>query len=151
MWIATHTLLAKFGLAPPLEGSVGHPQLSRRRPIRQFPSFPGGHNAPVIFAPVLEIAPKVHTLGLGCCDSLGLPLAIKFPFRLSYIGKQLKDDIGDQNTGQVPALAGIQQRHIQNHNGHLFLLGQQPPLLQNFVIAASQPVDALDNKGVSGF
>ena len=84
------------------------------------------------------------------CDvsTAHMPLADKFPFRLRHIGEQLQDNVCDQRSGQVSPLAGIQQRHIQNNNGCLLLLGDNAPLLHDFLIIAPQPVDALDDKGV---
>ena len=40
--------------------------------------------------------------------------------------------------------AGIQQGHVQHHDVHPLLLGEQPPLLQDLPIVAPQTVDALD-------
>ena len=49
------------------------------------------------------------------------------------------------------SLPGVQQGHIQHHNGRLLLLGDDAPLLQNFLIIAPQTVDALYNKGIAVF
>ena len=137
--------------APPLEGPVGHAQLLGRRPATDLASPPGGHYALVVLAPVFELPPEVDALGFGCGDTLCLTLAVELPLRLRHIAQKLEDDVGDQHACEIPALAGVQQGHIQHHDGHLLFLGQQPPLLQDLVIVPPQPVDALDDKGVPGF
>ena len=76
---------------------------------------------------------------------------VKFPFRLGHIAQELKNNIGNQHPGEVPALTRIQQGHVQHHNGNLLFLGQQTPLLQNFIVIAPQPVDALYDKSIPGF
>lgn len=59
--------------------------------------------------------------------------------------------IGDQCSRQVSSLPGIQQWHIQYHYGCLLLLGDDSPLLYDFIIVPSEPVDTLNNKSVTGF
>lgn len=44
-----------------------------------------------------------------------------------------------------------EQGHIQHTDVRLSLLGDNPPLLQDFLIVAAQPVDALDNQQVAPF
>ena len=56
----------------------------------------------------------------------------------------MQDNIAEKGPHQVLAPPGVQQRHIQNHNVNLFLFCENPPLILDFFIVASQPVDALD-------
>ena len=56
----------------------------------------------------------------------------------------MQDNIAEEGPHQVLASPGVQQRHIQHHNVDLLLLGEYPPLILDFFIVASQPVDALD-------
>ena len=130
---------------------MGHPQFSGRGSAADFTPAPCGHDGLIVLAPILEFPPKVDAPGLGRGDPLGLPLAAELPLCLGNIAQQLKDDVSDQHPGEIPPLTGIQQRHIQYHDGHLFFLCEQVPLLQNLVVVSSQPVDALDDKGVPGF
>ena len=87
--------------------------------------------------------------GKGYWNRYGrLPLPDAFPFLLRDIGKQLQDNIRDEGAGQIPSIAGIEQRHIQYHHRDPFLFGQQPPLLQNFLIVPAQTVDRLDREDI---
>ena len=54
----------------------------------------------------------------------------------------MQDQIGDKRPHQVFPLPGVQQRHVQHADIHLFFLGQHPPLLLNICIVAPQPVNA---------
>lgn len=93
----------------------------------------------------------MDTFSLGRSDPLGLALAIEFPLRLGRITQKPEYDIGDQHPGEIPALAGVQQRHIQHHDGRLLLFCQQPPLFQDFIIISSQPVMFLNTRGSPAF
>ena len=126
---------------------MGHAQLFCRRPAADLTPPPSGHYILVVLTPLFEPPPEVDALGLGRRDPLRLPLAVELPLRLRHIGQQLEDDVGDQHAGEIPALAGVQQGHIQHYDSHLLFLGQQPPLLQDLVIVPPQTVDALDHKG----
>ena len=50
---------------------------------------------------------------------------------------------------QVPVPPGIQQRHVQYDNKDLLFLGQETPLVQNFVVVSSQTVNALYHKYIA--
>ncbi len=89
--------------------------------------------------------------GFGVRYPFSLALAVELPLRLGDITQQLKHNVRNQYTGEVPALTRIQQGHVQHHNGNLLFLGQQTPLLQNFIVIAPQPVDALYDKSIPGF
>lgn len=110
--------------APPLEGPVGYPQLSCRRSAADLAPTPCGYDGLIVFASVFKLPPKVDALGFSCCDPLGLTLAVEFPFSLGHIAQKLEDNVGNQYPSEIPPLAGVQQRHIQHHNGNLFLFGQ---------------------------
>lgn len=84
---------------------------------------------------------KPDATGLSGGDTLLLPLADKFPFRLRHIGKQLQHNVRDQGPGQIPVLPGIQQGHVQYHDGRLLFFGDKAPLFQHLVIVPSQSVD----------
>lgn len=63
------------------------------------------------------VRPKAHTFRLRCRNAFRLPSADIFTLRLGYIAEKLEHDVGDQGPGQVTPLPGIQQGHIQHHNG----------------------------------
>ena len=83
-------------------------------------------------------------------NSFCLPLTDKFTFRLRDVAQKLQYNVRNQRPRQIAALPGVQQRHIQHKNGRAFFSRNEPPLLQYFIIVPSQPVDALDNKRITG-
>ena len=87
--------------------------------------------------------PKTHALRFHHGDALRLSLPDELPLCLGHIAEQLQDNVGDQGPGEISVLPGIQQGHIQHHDGCALLLGDDPPLLQNFVVIPTQPVNAL--------
>ena len=95
--------------------------------------------------------PKTHALRFRHGDALRLTLMDELPLCLGHIAEQLQNDVGDQGPGEIPVLPGIQQGHIQHDNGRALLLGDDPPLLQNFVVIPTQAVNALDHKGITLF
>lgn len=128
---------------------VGHAEHGGGLSGRQFAVCP-----PLIHAFILRrflngSASKLNAPGPRRRDPLRLPLAYELPLRLRHIGKKLQHDIRDQLPGQVTPLPGIQQGHIQNHDGNALLLRQIAPLIQNLVVISPQPVDALDEQGVA--
>ena len=82
--------------------------------------------------------------GLRRRDALPLPLTDVGALVFRHEGQHLQDNIAEEGPHQVLAPAGIQERHIQHHNVNALLLGENPPLILDFFIVASQPVDALD-------
>ena len=115
--------------APALKGAVGYAQPSCRLPARQFAPLPCRFDGIVVFAVILEVRPKVDASRFRRSDSLGLPLTVEFPLCLGHIAQQLQDDVGNEDTCQIPPLACIQQRHIQHHDGGLLVFCDKPPLL----------------------
>ena len=111
--------------------------------------LPQGINCRIIirlfFGPAAEMLPS----GLGRGDALGLSLTDELALRLGHIAQKLQHDIRDQRSRKIPALASVQQRHIQYNNGCLLLFRDDPPLLQNFIIVSSQPVNALDDESIA--
>ena len=103
---------------------MGHAQLFGRRPAAELAPPPSGHYTLVVLAPIFEFTPEVDALSFGRRDPLRLPLAVEFPLRLRHIGQQLEDDVGNQHASEIPTLAGVQQRHVQHHNGRQLFLGQ---------------------------
>ena len=95
--------------------------------------------------------PKTYALRFHHGDALRLSLPDELPLCLGHIAEQLQDNVGDQGPGEISVLPGIQQGHIQHHDGCALLLGDDPPLLQNFVVIPTQPVNALDHKGITLF
>ena len=120
-------------------------------PRRYFAPYPQFFQAAIFRGLFSGLTPKPDALQLCRRDALGLPLADELPFRLGHIAEKLQDDVRDQRSGQILILPRVQQRHIQHHNGGAFFLGNDAPLFQDFIIIASQAVDALDNKGVAAF
>ena len=74
----------------------------------------------------------------------------KFPLCLSHIAQKLEHNVRDQRTGQVPALPGVQQGHIQHDDGRSLGLCDEAPLLQDLLVVPPQPVNALDHQHVPG-
>lgn len=95
--------------------------------------------------------PKRAPAGFGGGDALGLSLVDEFAFRLRDVAEQLKHDVRDQRAGEVFATSGIQKGHIQHDHVSLFFFCEDAPLLDDFVVVASQPVDAFDDEGVAPF
>lgn len=93
----------------------------------------------------------MNTPGFCGCDTFGLPLANELTFRLRHIAQKLENDVCDERSCEIPSLPGVQQWHVQHHDGSLLFSGDDAPLLQYFFIVAAQPVDALDDKGVARF
>ena len=103
---------------------MGYTQFPGCRSAGEFASAPRGHDSLVVLAPILELRPKVNASGFGGGNPLGLSLTVELPLRLSHIAQKLEYDISDQHPGKIPALAGIQQGHIQYYDGNLFFFGQ---------------------------
>ena len=76
-----------------------------------------------------ELPPKVDTFGFGSSDPLCLPLTVEFPLCLRHTAKKLEHDVSDQHPGEISALAGAQQGHIQHHDGGRFFFRQQTLLV----------------------
>ena len=67
--------------------------------------------------------PEAHPpLGLGRGDALRLPLPDELPFRLGHVAQQLQNDVGDQRPGEILVFPGVQQGHVQHHDGRPFSL-----------------------------
>ena len=91
----------------------------------------------------------VNASRLCCFDSFLNSLAYIFSLGLGNIGQQLQNNIGNQRSRQITSGLCIQQRHIQYHNINVFFFRQNPPLLQNFLIITSKPINTYDYKRVS--
>ncbi len=72
----------------------------------------------------------------------GLPGAYVLPLALGHKGQDLQHQIGNEGAHQILPPAGVQQGHVQHAHVGGFLLGQHPPLLQDFPVVAAQAVDA---------
>ena len=103
---------------------MSYTQFPGRRSAGEFAPAPRSHDRFVVLTPVLGLPSKVDTFGFGGGNPFGLPLMVELPLRLRYIAQKLEHDISNQHPGEVPALAGIQQGHIQYYNGNLFFFGQ---------------------------
>jgi len=71
-------------------------------------------------------------------------------FVLGNEGQYLQHQVGNEGAHQVAVTAGVQQRHCNDGDVDLQLPGQVAPLLLNFGVVASQPVDALHDEQVTG-
>lgn len=81
--------------------------------------------------------------------ALRLPLPDVFPLCLGHIAEQLEYDVRNERPGQVASMPGVQQWHIQHHNGRFLPFCDDAPLLQDFTIAPAQPVAAFDHQYIS--
>ena len=60
----------------------------------------------------------------------------------------MKHDVTEKSSHQILAPAGVQQGHIQHYDVDALLLGKNPPLILDFFVVASQPVDALGEEQI---
>ena len=103
---------------------MGYAQFLSRRSAGEFTPAPRGDDRFVVLAPIFGFPSKVDAFGLGGGNPLGLSLMVELSLCLSHIAQKLEHDISNQHSGEIPALAGIQQGHIQYYDGNLFLFGQ---------------------------
>lgn len=61
----------------------------------------------------------------------------------------MQNQVGDESTHQILALPAIQQRHINDADVHILLLGQDASLILHLLIIAPQSVDALNVEQVA--
>ena len=72
----------------------------------------------------------------------------ELPLRLGHVAQELEHNVRYQRPGQIPALPGIQQRHVQHDNGRPAGFGDVGPLLQDIIVISAQPVNAFDNQNI---
>ena len=70
--------------------------------------------------------------------------AYVFPLALGHEGENLKHEIGNEGAEQILVASGIKKGHVEDQNVHFHILGEQMPLLLDFLVVSSQPVDARD-------
>ena len=87
---------------------MGHPQFFCGRPAGEFSALPGGFDLFVAFATIFKPSAKMNALCFRRRNALGLSLPVELPLGLSHIAQKLEYDVGDEDTGQIPALSGIQ-------------------------------------------
>ena len=139
----------------PLLGASGEGRAGDTQPLARVDG--GGPAKPPVLRQLLKgvrhgdaLGAEAHPPGLGGGNPLRLALADELPLGLGHVAEQLEHNVRNQSPGQVPALPGVQQRHVQHHDGDLLLPGQTGPLLQDLRIIPSQAVDALDDQYVTG-
>ena len=96
----------------------------------------------------LRGAAEAHAAALGRGDALGLAGADGFALVLRDKGEELQHQVCDKGAHQVLGEGGVQQRHVQHADIHPALLGQEAPLLENLLVVAAQPVDAVQEQQV---
>ncbi len=131
-------------LHPVAEGGQRHPALLRRRRACDFPGLPPLVGAVVTLRERSGWPAEPDTSRFRRRDALRLPLPDVCPLVLRHEGEHLQDDVAEKGAHQVLAPAGVEQGHVQHHNVHALLLGENPPLFQNFAVVAPETVDALD-------
>ena len=125
--------------------------------VQPLSGFTSGDFSPL---PFLEDSVEFLGDGLGLSAQMAasesggfyaLPLALadEMSFGFRHVGEKLQEDVRDESTGQIAVLVGIEERHIQNYNGYLLFLGQQPLLIEYFFVVAAQTVDAFDIEDVA--
>ena len=77
-------------------------------------------------------------------NAFRLPLADVGALVFRHKGQHLEHNVAEEGAHQVLAPPGIQQGHIQHYDVDAFIFRQDTPLILNFLVVASQPVDALD-------
>ena len=128
-----------------------YPEYSTGFSCRHFSSLPLFVAMLVLVRAFFGLWSKANALLLCSGNALRLSLSNKISFRLRHIREQLKNNISDQRSGQIPSLSGIQQRHVQHYDGCLFFFGDNPPLLNDLLIIASEPVNTLDYQNIIAF
>ena len=108
-----------------------------------------GEDCFVVFRLFSRFSAEGYASCLGCGNAFRLSLSDEFSLCLSHIAQKLQYDVRDQRSGQIPALPRIQQRHVQNDDLGFFLFCENSPLLQDLIIIPSEPVNALDDKGIA--
>jgi hypothetical protein len=77
----------------------------------------------------------------------GYALRLTFPdvvaFAVRREAEDLEHDVGDKRSYQVLAIPSVKQGHIEHGNVYAAFLGEDAPLLLNFVIVAPEPVYAV--------
>ena len=131
-------------LRPVTEAGHGHATLLRRSDARDFPGLP----PPVGIGKALRQGrggpSEPDALGLCCRDTLRLSRPDVGALVLRHEGENLQDNIAEESPCQILAPPGVQQGHVQHHDVHPLLFGEDQPLILDFLIVSSQPVDALD-------
>ena len=89
-------------------------------------------------------AAKAYAPGLGCRDTLRLPLADVVALVFRHEGEHLEHNVAEKGAHQILASPGVQKGHVQYGDVHALFLGEHPPLFQNLAVVAPQSVDAFD-------
>ena len=131
-------------LRPVAEGGQRHPALLRRGCTCDCPSFPLLVGTVVVLREWSGWSAEPHTPRFRRRNALRLPLADIGALVFRHKRQHLEYYVAEKGAHQVLAAPSVQERHIQHHNINTFLLGQNPPLLQNLPIVPPQTVDALN-------
>lgn len=96
----------------------------------------------------LFTAAKAHAARPRRGDAFGLTAADHLALGLGHVAEQIEYDVGNQRAGEVALAAGVQQRHVQHHDGYAPLPREHAPLFHHLGVVAPQPVDALDHQQI---
>ena len=96
-----------------------------------------------------RFASEVDASGLSGCDPLRLPGTDERAFGFGDVAEQLQHNIRDEGSSQVPAVPGVQERHIENHNGSVEGLGNVAPLVEDVGVVAPKAIDGLNHQDVA--
>ena len=94
---------------------------------------------------------EAYAAGLGRGYAFGLSPSDVFPLVLSHEGKHLQHEIGNEGAEQILVSAGVEKGHVQHKDIHLHFLGENVPLLLDFLVVSSQTIDAGDAYLIAGF
>ena len=88
---------------------VGYSEPRRRLACGNLSPSPFFRKAAEARRHVHLLSSKPDAVGFRRRDALRLPLADVLPLRLRNIAEKLENDVGNERSGQIPALPGVQQ------------------------------------------
>ena len=71
-------------------------------------------------------AAKAYAPGLGCRDTLRLPLADVVALVFRHEGEHLEHNVAEKGAHQILASPGVQKGHVQYGDVHALFLGEHP-------------------------
>ena len=114
-----------------------------------FSVFPCRFQCFKIFGAFFGPASEADTPGQRGGYAFGLTLAYEGALGFGDVAEELQHYVRDDYACEVAALARVEQRHVEDDYFRLFLLREQPPLLEYLSVVAPEAVYAFDDEGVA--
>lgn len=144
-----HTFLHSFFIFP-VKGCMAYAQYLCRFAGWKFSSFTLPTDSFKLLWHLNRWPAKFPSVLFCGCNSLCLPLTNEFAFCLRNVRKNLKNQIRNQGSRQIPSfLPRIEKFHIKHQNVCSDFFCNVLPLAQNIIIIPSQPVDAFYDQQIS--